>query len=132
MILGAQAWFNLALSGRIFAAIPSTDLIRKKNQLRLVTKWMCEKTPSISPGEKICDDCRKNLPKASVPQSSISDSECDRSLSPPSDEELQFDKSESLMMVNKCLDAIGETPLRMLKTIPNMQKVDHDAKGCDR
>ena len=41
--------------------------IRKKNQLRFVTKWMCEKA-SILPGERICDDCRKNLAKATALQ----------------------------------------------------------------
>ena len=64
---------------------------------------MCEEASSISPGEKICDDCRKKLGKASFPQtcdSSVSDSESDKILSPPSDEELQVDTSESLMMVN--------------------------------
>ena len=34
---------------------------RKKNQLRVVTKRICEKVPSILPGEKICDSCRKHL-----------------------------------------------------------------------
>ena len=36
-------------------------------------------------------------------------------LSPPSDEELQVDTSESLMMVNQCLKTIGETPLTKRK-----------------
>ena len=40
---------------------------------------------------KICDDCRNKLAKASFPQncdSSVSDSESDNILSPPSNEEL--------------------------------------------
>ena len=67
--------------------------IRKKDQF---TKWMCEKASSISPGEKICDDCREKLAKASFPQTcdcSVSDSESDKIVSPPSDEELQVDTS---------------------------------------
>lgn len=91
--------------------------VRKKNQLRLVTKWMCEKTPSILPGDKICDSCRKKLTTASPPKpsdSSASASESDGALSPP-DEELQVDTGQSLMMVNQCLDTIGETPLTKRK-----------------
>lgn len=34
-----------------------------RKNLRPVTKWMCEKVPSIIEGSKICDDCRKKLSK---------------------------------------------------------------------
>ena len=72
-----------------------SHFIRRKNQLRLVTKWMCEKAPSILPGEKICDDCRKKLAVTSLPQlsdsCSISDSESDRTVSPPGNEVLQVE-----------------------------------------
>ena len=69
------------------------------------------------PGDKIYDNCRKKLTTASLSQPSdspISDSESDGALSPP-DEELQVDTCQSLMMVNQCLDTIGETPLTKRK-----------------
>ena len=34
---------------------------------RVVTERMCEKVPSISPGEKICDSCRKQLAAETEP-----------------------------------------------------------------
>ena len=36
------------------------------SQLRTVTKSTCAKFPSILPGEKICDSCRKKLSSVSV------------------------------------------------------------------
>ena len=35
--------------------------VRDKSQLRTVSKSICEKFPSILPGEKICDSSRKKL-----------------------------------------------------------------------
>ena len=41
--------------------------VRKKSQLRVVTKKMCKKVPSILPGEKICHTCRKQVSAVSEP-----------------------------------------------------------------
>ena len=78
---------------------------------------MCEKTPSILPGDRICDSCRKELTTVSLPHPSdsfVSDSESDGTISPP-DEDVHVDTGESLMIVNQCLDTIGETPLTKRK-----------------
>ena len=75
---------------------------RKKN-LRPVSKWMCEKAPSISLREKICDDCRKKLSK--VPATTVSDSEVE------SDTDVYTEVSDSLAPLNLCLGALGETPI---------------------
>ena len=83
--------------------------ITKKNQLRVVTKRICEKVPSILPGEKICDSCRKQLAAESERQSLPKDI---------------LTVSQSLMwclplikclgIANEHLDAVGETPLAHL------------------
>ena len=75
---------------------------------------MCEIFPSILPGDKICDDCRKKLAKYSPPQPSDSSSESDGTVSPPS-EVLQVDTCESLLLVNQYLDTVGETPITKQK-----------------
>jgi len=59
-----QIWLSFNFSGEIYAATlfnKPNHFIRKKNQLRVVIKRICEKVPSILPGEKICDSCRKQL-----------------------------------------------------------------------
>ena len=40
--------------------------VRDKSRLRTVTKSTFEKFPSIFPGDKICDSCRKKLSSVSV------------------------------------------------------------------
>lgn len=46
--------------------------VRDRSQLRTVTKSICEKFPSILPGEKICDSCRKKLSTVSeVPKQQV-------------------------------------------------------------
>lgn len=97
-----------------------SHFIRKKNQLRQVTKKVCEKFPSILPGEKICDDCRKKVAKFSPPkpsepsEPSDNSSESDRIVS-PSGEVFQVDTCESLLVVNQYLDTTGETPITKRK-----------------
>ena len=44
--------------------------VRKKSQLRAVTKQMCKKVPSMLPGEKICHTCRKQVSGMSEPTES--------------------------------------------------------------
>jgi len=66
-----QIWLSFNLSGEIYASTPSHKphhFIRKKSQLRVVTKRMCEKVPSILPAE-ICDCWRKQLAAESERQS---------------------------------------------------------------
>lgn len=77
----------------------------KRRNFRPVSRWMCERAPSISLGSKICDDCRKKLAKVpTTPQdSSASESE--------SESEVYVDTSESLASLNQYLSAIGETPV---------------------
>ena len=77
----------------------------KRKNLRPVTKWMCERAPSISMGSKICDNCRKKLAKVpTTPQvSSASEYETEN--------EVYADTSESLASLNQCLCEIGETPV---------------------
>ena len=80
-----------------------------KKYLRPVTKWMCNKAPSISMGSKICDDCRKKLAKTSsiptIPQDIASESDVE----PEGD--VFTDVSETLASLNQCLGVIGETPV---------------------
>ncbi len=105
-----------------------SHFVRKKNLLRQVTKKMCEKFPSILPGQKICDDCRKKVVKYSPPRSS---SESDRTVSPPGEVPLPPDSSsesdrtvsprskvlqaDTCEFVNQYLDTIGETPITKRK-----------------
>ena len=94
--------------------------IRKKSQLRNVTQWMCDKASSISPGQKICDSCRKQLTKISLPEpcdtepESQSEIECTGTIS-LCNEAIEVESSETLELVNQCLDTIGETPLTKRK-----------------
>ena len=87
--------------------------IRKKNQLRVVTKRICEKVPSILPGEKICDSCRKQLAAESEWQSlpqGHSDSFPESDVVSPTDEMFGHPLA-TLAVANEHLDAIGEKPL---------------------
>ena len=46
--------------------------VRDKSQLRTFTKSICEIFPSILPGDKICDSCRKKLSTVSeIPQEQV-------------------------------------------------------------
>jgi len=67
-----QIWLSFNFSGEIYAATPINKphhFIRKKNHLRVLAKGLCEKVPSILPGEKISDSCRKQLAAESERQS---------------------------------------------------------------
>ena len=78
---------------------------------------MCERTPSISMGSKICDDCRKKLAKVHTNISSDSES----------GSEAYVDVSESLVSLNQCLSEIGETPVskrKIKQTKYSKQKID--------
>ena len=83
--------------------LPSHSGIRKN--LRLVTKWMCEKVPKILMGSKVCDSCRKKLKDLpDIPQSEFSD--LDHTAEADDDYVV-----EPLLAINHCLTEIGETPI---------------------
>ena len=87
--------------------------IRKRSHLRVVTKAMCEKFPSILRGEKICDTCRKQLatatPRKQVsPPQEESESSLESDVEFPADEE--FDDSKATLAL-----AIGVTPVTRRK-----------------
>ena len=94
--------------------LPNHSWTSKKN-LRLVTKWMCEKATKILMGSKICDSCRKKLTKISAPISDFDDNqESDVSESNDEAEEDAY-VDEPLSAINSCLSEIGETPIRKKK-----------------
>jgi len=74
---------------------------------------MCEKVPSILPGEKICDSCRKQQAAESEQQSlpqGHSGSFPESDVVPPTDEMFGHPLA-TLTVANEHLDAVGETPL---------------------
>ena len=93
---------------KIFCCNPlnrSSHFIRKKNLLTQVTKKMCDEFPSMLPGQKICDDCRKKLVKHLASRSSL---ESDRTVSPPSEVPLPPDSSSQ---TDRTVSSPGEVPL---------------------
>ena len=98
-------------------------LVRKKNQLRIVTKKFSEKLPSLLPGDKICDVCRKQVvaesQRQSLPQehsNSPSESDVEHSNSPSESDVVSADEEYDYPLAiqavaNEYLDVIGETPL---------------------
>ena len=46
----------------------------KRKNLRQVLPWMCEKLPSLTLGEKVCDDCRKKLAQIPTPSAESAES----------------------------------------------------------
>ena len=74
--------------------------VRKKTQLRAVTKQMCKKVPSMLLGEKICHTCRKQMSGMSEftePEESQSRPFRDEQPSPHDDQEyLDVDPSQEL------------------------------------
>ena len=89
----------------------------RKNSLRPVTKWMCEKNPLIQMGSRICDTCRKKLAKVSEVPNIPLHAKTDSSSSTPSDSpnEMMYEPSESIQIVNQCLVDLGETPVTKRK-----------------
>ncbi len=83
----------------------------KKKNLRPVTKRMREEHPqfNLSVESRICDNCRKQLARTVSTHEEISS---DSSTSSPVP--VEFDKVErleSLQLVSKCLQDMGETPI---------------------
>ena len=87
-----------------------TEHSSKKKSLRQVLPWMLEKVPSLILGAKICDSCRKELPRLAVESDPLdnSDNEFDSTY---------ICQQESLESVNECLQAIGETPIVKKKLV---------------
>ena len=80
-----------------------------RKQLRNVQEWMIMKSPNISIGSKICDNCRKKLSK-------VTSSPPSPNITPESESELYLDKEELTATLNLCLKQIGETPYSRTKS----------------
>ena len=82
----------------------------KKKNLRPVLPWMLEKIPSLTPGSKICDSCRKELAQLEVEFDPFNNSSNES-------DSTYICQQESLKSVNECLQAIGETPIIKKKLV---------------
>ena len=137
MAEGVSHWTNVCCNpfGK-----PS-HFVRNKKQLRQVSNWMIEKVPSLTHGQKICASCRKQLaqtstpsptsePRETTPELVESPDERSELLESPDEgphsepdpavvtlcgEELQPEPSESVSLVNMCLETFGETPITKTK-----------------
>ena len=104
--------------------------VKKRAMLRTVSKSVCEKFPSILPGDKICDNCRKQLATVSEIQQKheeqpteleVSQLSVDFSLlslydhSDPPSPIKHLQASVSCDKVNKYLRDVGETPITKRK-----------------
>ena len=76
---------------------PFNNPRHKKTSLRLVLSWMCEKIPTLTLNQKICDSCRKKI------------SEMETEARESSDENIFH--YQDLESVNKGLSIIGESPV---------------------
>ena len=89
-----------------------------RKNLRPVTKKMCEEHPqhNLSVESRICDNCRKQLAKTvSTHEDSSSGSSTPSIPSPLPVELSEVERLESLQLVSKCLEDMGETPLTKRK-----------------
>ena len=89
-----------------------------KKNLRPVTKRMCEEHPqfNLSVESRICDSCRKQLARTvSTQEENSSDSSTSSIPSPVPVEFDEVERLESLQLVSKCLEDIGETPITKRK-----------------
>ena len=102
--------------------------VRKKSQLRTVTKSIRQKFPSILPGDKVCHSCRKKLTTMrEVPQEHAeellqhsdslpeTDPSSESTLPSPGSPVKQFVVEESRERANKYLVGIGITPITTRK-----------------
>ena len=126
MAEGVSQWTNICCNpfGK-----PS-HYVRNKKQLQQVSDWMIRKVPTLTHGQKICASCRKQLshtsspsptpeerrattPESPVERSEFSDErpESDPAVVTPPGEELETEPSESVALVNMCLETFGETPI---------------------
>lgn len=75
---------------------------------------MCEKLPTLAPGAKICDDCRKKVAMMPTleaefePPLESGEEACASSYSLCEDVNCPLEPLES---VNQCLTELGETPI---------------------
>ena len=94
-----------------------THSSREKN-MRSVSVWMCEKMPSLSLGSKICNDCRLKLARLPTPPECSTACDFEPPASPEcisSDESFLIGAAQSRLLVNECMDSIGETPITQRK-----------------
>lgn len=117
-----------------------SHFVRNKKQLQQVSNWMVAKNPLLTCRQKICASCRKQLaqtrtpsptciPRETTPELVEStdkqlellespdegpESESDPTVVIPHGEELQ-DPSETVALVNMCLETVGETPISKTK-----------------
>ena len=68
----------------------------KKSSLRPVLPWMCEKIPTVTLEQKICDSCRKKLAEKKT------------EVEETNDDTFHYQDLES---INKGLSIIGESPV---------------------
>ena len=95
----------------------------KKKNLREVLPWMYERVPSIPVGAKICDECRKQISRLSIPiAASLTESDeegLDEGTQLLSDPDFHFpplsltsqEHFKSVSAVNRCLEEVGESPV---------------------
>ena len=77
--------------------------------------WMLEKIPSLVPGAKICDSCRKELAQLEVESDPFNNSSNEL-------DSTYICQQESLKSVNECLQAIGETPINKKVSVQKLSK----------
>ncbi len=84
--------------------IPGHGSSSRKENLRNVTAWMCERAPQISLNSKICGTCRKKLSEK-PPSSSMTETD-----SSGQENEPYLESPQAVTSLNKCLIELGETP----------------------
>ena len=105
---------------------------RDKNRLRTVSRSVCDRFPSILPGNKVCESCRKKLSAmvTTIPQEQVELLDQSSSLQdfPEADYSSQFTSpspvkqlhvsaiaQQSRERVNKYLTGLGMTPITKRK-----------------
>ena len=137
MAEGVSQWTNICCNpfGK-----PS-HYVRNKKQLRQVSDWMIKKVPTLKHDQKICASCRKQIShtstpsptpeehRATTPESPVGGyefpdegPESDPAVVTPPGEELEPESSESVALVNVCLETFGETPITKTKLKRNKKR----------
>ena len=106
-----HTWLNLVAIPLTYLAISGAAV---KRISRPVTAWMCERAPSISIDQKICDTCRRRLCKESQDVSEPDPPRPTSSLATESDP-LFSNASEAASSLNMHLAEVGATPYSQSK-----------------
>ena len=101
-----------------------TNHSSKRKNLTEVLLWMYERVLSIPVGAKICDECRKQISRLSIPKASSptesDEEELDEGTTQfPSDPDFHIsplsltsqEHFKSVSTVNRCLEEVGESPI---------------------